>query len=607
MPEYAIKTRELGKMYKLFSTPGDKILDAFGVLNWFPWKKQPYHEFWALQDITIEVARGEQVGIIGSNGAGKSTLLKLITGNISPTSGSVEVHGAIQALMDLGSGFHPEFSGYENIRASLAYQGFSPDRIKEAVREIAEFTELGQFLDQPVKTYSAGMLARLSFTTSTVIEPEILIIDEILGAGDAYFISKSKDRMRKLIDSGASILLVSHALDQITQFCEEAIWIERGRLVQRGPSMEVVKAYEQFVRIRTERRLKAINYKRQSGHTSAAQLDQYGDTLVLRYVLDGNPGTQCDISEITLLKDDEAEERISVGDVQDSSGYHQAFVQLEGGDWSKPQKKNDALFRSLTVPLIGLRGASGNAIFSLFALYDNADYTVETTCRLNGPGELHIEVWRNGVLVSNIPCITEPADWTRSLITVADAQKVSVPSVTEPERRDSDTGKGEHLPSEKTEKTTEVRRWPGEGSLMIENVAMFDDAGNDTTIFQAGSHLNIKITFLAHTSKVFEVLPTIFIYRLDGILVTKCPDNEQSQSIFLESGQTSSIFFTIGPLTLGDGHYIFSVGLFKSVYEESQRYDVIDRSFEFQITGNKKIMAQTICHVPGMWELKSDT
>ena len=241
------------------------------------------------------------------------------------------------------------------------------------------------------------MLARLSFTTSTVIKPEILIIDEILGAGDAYFLSKSKDRMRKLIDSGASILLVSHSLEQITQFCTTSIWIERGKLVRFGPTLEVVKEYQQSVRICSEQRLKAMNYKRQMSRGASERFERYGETLVIRYVVEGKQGARCDISEVSLMKDSETEECLKVGDVQDSSGSHQAYVQLEGGEWSRPQKKGRH-HRYLYTPGTSVSWAAGNVVFSLYTLYDDSDYKLETHYSFEGSGRFYVEIWQNGTL-----------------------------------------------------------------------------------------------------------------------------------------------------------------------------------------------------------------
>lgn len=248
MSEYAIRLRGAGKRYKIFDHRRDYVLDAFGLTRLLPRLSGAGHDFWALRGVDLDLRKGERIGIIGRNGAGKTTLLKLITGNLPPTEGAVEVDGEVHALLDVSGGFHPEFTGRENVRAALTYQGLSNAQIRAAEIEIAEFTDLGQFFDQPFKAYSLGMQARLTFACATAFTPDVLIVDEILGAGDAAFYRRSVERMRQLMNTGASVLLVSHALQQIQRFCNETVWLERGHIVMRGATTEVVKAYEKFTR-----------------------------------------------------------------------------------------------------------------------------------------------------------------------------------------------------------------------------------------------------------------------------------------------------------------------------------------------------------------------
>ncbi|MGQ0524120.1 MAG: ABC transporter ATP-binding protein, partial [Betaproteobacteria bacterium] len=237
-------------------------LDVLGVSRLPFWKKRSYQEFAALKDINLEVLRGQRIGIVGRNGAGKTTLLKLITGNFQPTAGRITVNGQVQALMDMGLGFHQELSGLDNIKASLIYNGLSSGEIEDATADIIEFAELGDYLFQPLKTYSLGMQARLGFATATAIKPDILIIDEVLGAGDGYFAAKSAERMKQLTGNGVTLLLVSHSTPQIVQFCETAIWIDKGRIVENGDAMEVVKAYDAYLRSLDEKRIQIENSKR---------------------------------------------------------------------------------------------------------------------------------------------------------------------------------------------------------------------------------------------------------------------------------------------------------------------------------------------------------
>lgn len=241
-----IRFERVSKNYRLYSSLTEQALDVLG-LSWIRfWRRPQYRDFPALKDVSIEVMRGERLAIVGRNGAGKTTLLKMLTGNFGPTSGSVYVKGRVQALMNLGIGFHPEFTGYENVRSALAYNGVAGSELEAALDDVVSFVELGDFLHQPLKTYSLGMQGRLMFATSTAIKPDILIVDEILSAGDAYFSAKSSHRMEALTSGGCTLLLVSHSMQQVLQFCNRAIWLEGGEIVMQGAALPVVKAYEEY-------------------------------------------------------------------------------------------------------------------------------------------------------------------------------------------------------------------------------------------------------------------------------------------------------------------------------------------------------------------------
>ena len=206
MSEPVIRLNDVSKMYKVFRSPRYRMLDAFGL----PTPENSFSEFWAIRHLSLKVISGERVGLIGKNGAGKSTLLKLIADLVRATSGHVQVNGNVQALMELGTGFHPDFTGRENVLSAFAYQGVTGKKALNYLEDVYDFCELDEFFDMPVKTYSAGMYTRLAFAAATAIRPEILIIDEILGAGDAYFAGKSAKRMKNLTANGTTVLFVSH-------------------------------------------------------------------------------------------------------------------------------------------------------------------------------------------------------------------------------------------------------------------------------------------------------------------------------------------------------------------------------------------------------------
>ena len=206
--------------------------------------KIKYEEFWALKNVSFEVERGEVVGIIGHNGAGKSTLLKVISGILKPTCGSLEVHGNVVPMLELGSGFDHDLTGRENIFLNGSILGYSEKYLKEKYEQIVEFSELGKFIDVPIRNYSSGMLMRLAFSIATVVQPEILIVDEILAVGDAAFQEKSKTRMLELMGGGTTVLFVSHSLEQIREMCDRVIWLEHGQIKAIGATKEICDAYE---------------------------------------------------------------------------------------------------------------------------------------------------------------------------------------------------------------------------------------------------------------------------------------------------------------------------------------------------------------------------
>lgn len=247
MAKPAIRLRGVRKEYRLYSSLTDQALDVLGMSWTRFWRPVRYRSFAALDGIDLEIVRGERVGIVGRNGAGKTTMLKLVTGNFAPTAGEVEVHGEVQALMQTGLGFHGEFTGLDNIRAALVYNGLTGGDLAAAVEDVIEFCELGDFLDQPVKTYSLGMRARLQFAAATAIKPDIVIIDEVLGAGDAYFAGKSSERIKRLTAEGVTLLIVSHSMQQILQFSNRAIWMDQGHIIASGDPLDIVNRYEEFI------------------------------------------------------------------------------------------------------------------------------------------------------------------------------------------------------------------------------------------------------------------------------------------------------------------------------------------------------------------------
>jgi len=236
--DWVIRAQGLGKCYSLFARPLDRLKLALRGRQ-----RSAAKMFWALQEVDFEIPRGEVFGIVGRNGAGKSTLLQLISGILQPSTGSVEVQGRVAALLELGSGFNPEFTGRENVFMNGAILGLKRDEIEARLDEILAFADIGQFIDQPVKTYSSGMFMRLAFSIATSVDPAILIIDEALSVGDGAFARKSFDRIMQLKDAGKTVLMCSHSMYHIEAVCNRVLWLEGGQTRQLGSPAAVLPAY----------------------------------------------------------------------------------------------------------------------------------------------------------------------------------------------------------------------------------------------------------------------------------------------------------------------------------------------------------------------------
>lgn len=243
----AITVGNVSKVYNVYDSPRDRLKELLSLS-----KKKYYREFHAVDDVTFEVGHGEMVGIIGRNGSGKSTLLQIICGILKPSSGTVHTVGRISALLELGTGFNPEFTGRENVYLSGALMGYTKEDIDARYQDILDFADIGDFLNQPVKTYSSGMYVRLAFACAVNVDPEILIVDEALSVGDVFFQQKCFRKMGEFKERGKTMLLVSHSLDVVQKNCDRAIFLEKGRLVRIGESRDVINHYLETVLLKGE-------------------------------------------------------------------------------------------------------------------------------------------------------------------------------------------------------------------------------------------------------------------------------------------------------------------------------------------------------------------
>ena len=240
--ENAITVKDVTKIYKLYDKPIDRLKEA---LN--PFHKEYHKKFYALNNLSFEVKKGETVGIIGTNGSGKSTILKIITGVLTPTTGEVEVNGVISALLELGAGFNMDYTGIENIYMNGTMMGFSKKEMDAKLQEILDFADIGDFVYQPVKTYSSGMFVRLAFALAINVEPEILIVDEALSVGDVFFQSKCYRRMEEIRQKGTTILMVTHDMGSIIKYCDKVVLLNKGNFVAEGAPGHLVDLYKKIL------------------------------------------------------------------------------------------------------------------------------------------------------------------------------------------------------------------------------------------------------------------------------------------------------------------------------------------------------------------------
>jgi len=275
----AISAEQISKIYKLYQRPSDRLKEALT-----PFRK-PYHrEFAALHDVSLKIKKGETVGIIGRNGSGKSTLLQIITGVLKPTAGSVQVNGRISALLELGAGFNPEFTGKQNVYTNAAISGLGRKEIDAIFPKVVDFAEIGEFIRQPVKVYSSGMYVRLAFAVAINVEPEVLVIDEALAVGDTLFQAKCFDKFREFQEKGVTILFVTHALDMITSICSSAYLMEKGAIAARGDPKKVVDAYNRLLADDLDAVAGPVEVQDdRSGPDSAAQEQRWKDAFETRH------------------------------------------------------------------------------------------------------------------------------------------------------------------------------------------------------------------------------------------------------------------------------------------------------------------------------------
>jgi lipopolysaccharide transport system ATP-binding protein len=487
----------------------------------------------------------------------------------------------------------------------LALQALSSEQIREKEKEIVEFAELYEFIDQPLKTYSTGMQARLAFSTATAVEPELLIIDEVLGAGDAYFAGKCIGRMRKITEhSGATVLFVSHDLNSVQRLCNHTIWLDRGRIVMKGDSLDVIKAYTKFIQNIENTRLQAKNRKRFSNKYGYEHMDAYTEALVITFQLQGENNARCDIAEISLLRDGRIEETLKVGDTQDTSFNHPSILVSQGGQWSEPLRFEEGYYRSLVKAPGTSKMVKGQALFYIYYLFDESNYEFRIRLRCINPSQMSAVISRNGNPIKESHALKIAGrNWTCWTIKLDDLTNKNRESL------DNESPIDKH-PDFGREKTTHfngprIAKWSGEGSLVIEKVIIIGPDGNEQSIFEAGSSLTLSITFSAQSTGTYEIIPVAVLFTIDGIIVSNNPGPMTTVNMKVSDKEEFRLHFD--KLNLGDGDYVFSVALYRelSSFTQAVFYDLIDRSYQFRVIDNPPFNNGIFKH-PGKWILRKN-
>ncbi len=580
MSEYLIEVSKVSKMYKLFHSPRARVLEVLG----FPVSKKSYDEFWALKDIDLNVMPGERVGIIGRNGAGKSTLLKVIAQLLKPTTGTVKVRGKVQALLELGTGFHPEFSGRENIIAYLGYQGVTGKEAARRMEEIIDFSELENFIDAPLKTYSSGMYARLAFSVATSIQPEILIIDEVLGAGDAFFAGKCVDRMKKLTGNGATVLFVSHDMSSVERMCERAIWLDRGKIIMSGDTLTLSKAYAEAIRKREALRLQAKNSMMNVTTLEKIRQSHNSPIQMIFRLADVEEGL--DVARVDMEFNGHHFAGVDVGGPQDTAYTTEAFVLMDKnlGEWGPPIKDN----KSISMRHIK-NSNSGAIVFNMDGLSPSSE--IKVYWKLKGgacniqcfDGEIYVNLMRfNGsdewvLFETNVPSdLIERFLVSQGLILPSTHRDASLALISDDNNEDKPL-------SQISGKEYDVLT----GHLIFEEVAILGSSDLPQHIFKSFDPFKIRIKYKV-LRNLYDPEFVIAFYK-EGICALQSLSRLEGRSLgYLQANTSGEITFQIDELPLGMGRYVISIGVFPPL--DGQRLDteqiaylLQDRRYEVKV------------------------
>jgi lipopolysaccharide transport system ATP-binding protein len=603
--DLAVRLVGVSKSYTVFARPHHWLADFLGLGKLLR-EGRHYRSFWALRDIDLEIPRGARVAIVGRNGAGKSTLLRIISENVAATTGTVEVHGRCEALMQLGTGFNPEFTGRECVRTALGYMGVTGKKAEDKLQEVLDFSELEEFIDQPVRTYSTGMYLRLAFSVATMIAPEILIIDEVLGAGDLYFQAKCLERIESLASGpGTTVLFVSHDLEAAQRLCDTFVWLDRGRIAARGPAAEVRAAYEDSVRRQQELRLRARNLQLHPSATSALlRWESEGRHLVGYVLVDGPSGSAGpEIHTLRLFQHGSLAQEIRVGDaMDDAAGQYPSFLISDPGDsaWGEPEQRDGRRIRLVRRPVERGLGAR----FALFVHQDDfsdpaCEAAIEVEYRDANRFPAHVEVHAGAAGMRRVLSMEHAGDlgWKSVRSTLA----TWIVGLSGSQGPAGDTVDRTPVPL--------AKRF-GTGQVRVQRLRFLTDNDRETYVFRHGCSMVVEVDYWAEDSTIVgtTMVCAVGFLGMDGLQIAANISSADGRTF--EVAPRGMVRVVFDPLLLANGTYRFSVGLFSQMDLQGYDphftanpflYDLLARSHEFVVEGANPAESWLFRH-PVRWE-----
>ncbi|MHC9540244.1 MAG: ABC transporter ATP-binding protein [Vulcanimicrobiota bacterium] len=629
MKSCKVKVENLTKIYYQHNSLWGKVRENLNL----PFNRKKVKEICVLRGLNLEIADGERLGIIGRNGAGKSTLLRIVAGLMKPTEGTVHVRGELTALFDTATGFHPDFTGRQNVLTNLGYRGVTGKEARKIVEEVIEFSELYDFIDQPFKTYSSGMQSRLTFSAATAINPDILIIDEVLGAGDAYFASKCLERMKEITFNGATVILVSHSMGAVAQFSNRAIWIDRGCILADGRPMDVINTYQKSVETYERLRMIAKNAKLQIKLSPSILSGTFGRYLLFRLTTKEADSSSVSIHQIRLLNGKEDVHRLMVGGPMDNDAGYSIFLSGEPKNtgWSKPQTMEGRLCRNIT----GTN--SDNACFlCLFPLEpsENDDYSLtfdilassavkvtldimnteskfltieEMDIDQNGWSTYHCRIPRE---FYRIGVEFHASEDVFSTFSGSFKNEIAVKSGEHPAEQAALSGEDfmSGLSSEGIREKVRQRFPDDEGPVFITSFYMYRNDIRETS-FEMGDSFFGEIEYIS----IEDVEEPIFVFnitRIDGVRMRQSLSSTDGLSIDCLNAGKGRVRFMLSPLIFGPGDYMVSVAVTSHVdltntVTVTKTMSLRSNSYEFKVLSQKNVLADMGCvHCPVTWEVR---